>query len=384
MLSPKWHLETYLLYMFIGIVVYLLIQFAEKNSKFPTEEFGENKKYRLISKICYFIAFIILTVFASLRKIDIGIGGTDAYYYINSFINSTELDINFLNIFNLKQREPFFLLLNYSIRSIVSSYRLYFFVIYGFISYSYLNFISKNFNKRFISIVIILFLPVFVYSFSAFRSSISLAVLLFAYTELAREKKMKFLMIVIIASLFHYTALIVAPIIFFDYYLKNRLVSRKIIFKVLVSQIIVFSSIGIFRAILISTRYASYVNEIGTIKGQIPIISISALCFIFYKTVKDYNQSKLVFIHLTLFNFVLVPIIIFLGAYRISDYFVFPNIVTLALIFESVYQKFLSKDKLTNLVFRTLIVVFVLGWVTFSLYNMSTYNHIMPYSIIMK
>src|SRR5690625_1316709 len=91
-------LLTMTVYIAIGLLIFLIVYFAEKNSGYVDLNGIKVKKYYLVGKIAYIILFMILVFIASFRYVDIGFGGSDAQTYVDIFKNSTTFEFELSKI----------------------------------------------------------------------------------------------------------------------------------------------------------------------------------------------------------------------------------------------------------------------------------------------
>lgn len=154
--------STMLFYYFIAIAVTLIVKMAKGNNKIPT--FQENT--------AYFMLFIILVLFAVLRKVSYHIGGTDALNYQQYFLSCLNTSSRFEDV------DLAFGYFTKLIRSLTNSPVAYRFICYSIIAGSYVYFIKYLCPKGISSIPFLILIWPYIKSFNTMRSSLAIAIFL--------------------------------------------------------------------------------------------------------------------------------------------------------------------------------------------------------------
>jgi len=167
---------------------------------------GETKFKR---KAYLAIVFILLFFISAFRSINIG---NDTATYVKMF----DIFGSANNIFDLDTRiEIGYIIFNKILYHMTSNPLILFIVTSAFILGSYLKFIYKNSNMIWLSVLLLINLRLFYFTLSGIRQSIAIAIVLLGYEYIKSRKLIKFIIVILIASLFHYSAivfLIVYPI----------------------------------------------------------------------------------------------------------------------------------------------------------------------------
>lgn len=215
----------------------------------PLQSKKDNKKKKTIEKFCFFLSFLILLLPHALRY---GIGTDYFYTYVPYFKwigNGTKF-----------YKEIIFTLLNKLIYDLTGDYRVLFFVcsfIFFYLMYRVIKKYSENISM---SILLIFLLQIYFYSMNAVRQALAMAIILNAFELIKENKKIKFILICIIASMIHTSALTMIPLVF----ICNMNISRK-------KQIILMISIGglstvigeILQSLIIKyTKYGWYYSSV--------------------------------------------------------------------------------------------------------------------------
>jgi len=139
--------------------------------------------------------------------------GTDSVVYYWKFNEAVKVR-SIIEVFKLHRYEPGYTMLEFIIGSFTQNYAV-FFVICAIIIFVPLGiFIYRNSTNYFLSYFIYIVLRMFDFSMNGVRQSMAISISLFAFEFAMRKDLKKFLMVVIVASLFHYSAIIILPIYF--------------------------------------------------------------------------------------------------------------------------------------------------------------------------
>lgn len=188
---------------------------------------------RFRKKLLILFAFIIIVValFTGFRDL---IGGFDVFIYAKYFLDVPTLsmalheNISSLNMFPIY--EPGYYWFNVLVKSLTDNY-YYFFLIIGCIFY---YIIYKTFRKFpfFLFSFLVFFAKLFIVVFIYTRQILALAIIWYAIKYLLEDKSYKFVIAIVLASLFHYSALVTFPMLYFA---KKELSRKTIIIIFLIS-----------------------------------------------------------------------------------------------------------------------------------------------------
>lgn len=196
---------SFFIYLFNALTVAFFVQFASKN---------KNKIIRFLS---LGIAILVPSLIAGLRDVEVG---TDSITYAENFwlLQYGESTRERWNEF-----EPGYSFLNNIIANLGFSYSVLFFAMQFL---TMLFFVKAVWNER---DNIIVWLTSFTYmllyfqtSLNMVRQALSITICIFAITLLLKNKKMQFLVWVLVASLFHFSALICLSLFILKYFFEKR------------------------------------------------------------------------------------------------------------------------------------------------------------------
>lgn len=223
----------------------------------------KNKKYYLI------MMFVILTFFSGLRGIDVGID-TKSYVAIFNQVNMQPL----MDSFNNSRIENGYILLNYVVGRFTDNPQAILLITSIIINYSFARAIYKYSDNVAISTFIHV---MFFYNstMNLIRQYIALSIFLFGLDYLLRKDRLKFILVVLVASLFHSSSLIlIIFVIATSDYLKEK--------KWLMGSVIVLASFGVYNFEYLVNVFVNFFpvyarfleSSISTASSDISIINL--------------------------------------------------------------------------------------------------------------
>ncbi|MFA6308367.1 MAG: EpsG family protein [Clostridia bacterium] len=315
-----------------------------------------SKLHKLVKvRVFGYIIIILPTVFlASVRN---GIG-TDFGYYLNNYHVFQNTNI-FIAI--KETGEPFFTLLNYIANFLFFGQDWGIFFLSSFITMVFIV-LTLDYFKKHISIPVAMFIFYMIFyltTYNVVRQMIAVSIILFSYKYVVEKKPFKFLILVIIAALFHQSAIICLAFYFLRYirfeHFYVKIVYLTIIFT---STLWIDSFIGLLKNIPIISGYLDkYGFEIshfgfGYLLYAIPIVAPAIL---FANKVIKLNPNYRFFINLSILY---VPMSL-LGYYQIwairaTYYVTISQIILIPLI---LYSLKLKSNKILG---YTMVIIYYL------------------------
>lgn len=378
--------------MFTWFIYGIMTVFLCSICKFALSGIRFNNKYSLVVNFKdrgYIFSFLVLVLsfFSAFRKVTPYQGGTDAYSYVYDFLNSSYNDILyrgfFDNLIELRITEPLFMLLTIFVRSLTDNYHLYFLVCYTIIAYSICKYIFHYYNSQSCFVSLVLAFSFILYSFNILRGSLAVSLCLLGFVFFDKKKWLKGLLLIISASLIHYTALCCLLIFILWYSFEKDIIKfeRKDLIFIIVSInlffIIMSDSISNY---MLSTKYALYFSSEYdmSILGRIHDWFFGLFLIYIYPYVKNRNLARSIIL-LSLY-YGLTYFIVYLMGWRISDYFLFIKIYVFSLLPSEVYRLFNSKDLRIYYIFTLLLYSYILMCYFQYMYQMYRTSGIFPYS----
>ena len=361
----------YYLFFFITFIVSCIAQ----------KKINNKKIFVLLSIIC----IIIPSILAGLRQSGIG---TDTRYYIDFIFNKVS------EVQNIKQL--FFVITTYSIEFgyiifnfIISRFTdnlniMYFFLQLVIMSISYYSFVK--YSKQNFNIIYLIFnLLYFNRTLNICRQSIAIAFILMSYKYINQKKLYKFIIIVLIASFFHKTALVFLPAYFILNFIKEKNCDfRKICIITSLLLILVFfkNIIPIFiTSFNIGEKYYKYLSgENINISTFIILVKFIQICIFlaFYKQLVKVNANNKDFIFLTILDLIMY-LFGFYGFYlqRMSFYFEIFNVFVISDLVTCV------KTKNEQLIITFAIILLSIMY-SYYIYGILGWGETAPYLSILK
>lgn len=306
---------------------------------------------KIIKVYLFFSTFVCLSLMAGLR----GSGDPDYSNYLNIY-NSSLNDLS-INI------EPFYIYLN----QIFKMNDVPFVFLIFFISLVAVNIkgysIYRIAKYPFLSVIIYSFTIYILFDLIAIRQGLALAFIMLSFLYLDKNKFAS-IMLLLFASLFHFSAIIVLPFVFLCFkqhekYLLFILYLALISLSILKIEIPIYSLLVNFNVLpaFLSNKletYSSYNQESFLSIKQYIVTFIGIIVYIYYKENKLIKMMCLFY----LYGCILSVILSSVGdiAYRIKWYFLFSEIFFIPVFFMGMYNKIKIKDNNKSLLFLFYVI----------------------------
>lgn len=326
-------------------------------------------------KIYLIIVFGMLTIISAVRSYKVGI---DTEQFVNAFkyINS----LPFINSFNVRYEVGFVIFCR--ILGIFSDNIQFFIIAISLIIMPLIGrFIYKNSNDVVMSSILFITLNQYAMYMNASRQAIAIAIILFGYDFLKDNKFIKYVLCVLLASLFHQTAIIMLVLIPLR---KLKYSNKMYFFTVFVGLLSVLIADKIFNlGISLFKTYAAYGQSVfyepsllaGSINSIVVLLSLTL--GMFFKNYQDKEYHFLAYIISLLFiiNMIVIKINIFV---RLATYFSVFNIIWLPKVCSSI------KDAKQRILMKYILYIcFTLYWIIVSMYRPEWYG-VIPYSVFWR
>lgn len=326
-------------------------------------------KSKKVKKGIFVLAIIQIILILGLREV--GKVGKDWGYYEKYY--NWQLDWNFSQILNYDRYELGFKLLTKVITLIINNTQFYIFVI-AVISIVPIAYIIYKYSKMpFLSLIIYVALDFYAFNFAGLRQGIAMALIFFSYKYIVENKTFKYLFCILLATLFHTSAIVFLPVYFIRKIKINKIniaifVILAIIIYALKSQIFAFINTFFY------DNYSSTITDSGN--WMILCILILTVCYIFYKPlVKNNINTQKLYIITTIGCMCMLFSSIASDTLRIANYFYIFIILLIPEVLNCLKDRF-TKNVLTSL---TILVFFVIG---IYLLNVDSYS-IIPYKFFL-
>lgn len=323
---------TYIVYNSILILSILFSYYAE---------FSKTNQGRILSRI---LVFTTLFIPAAIRY-NIG---TDYENYTSSFYSLNNIDFEYgFHLLNL----------------IISYFELsphWIFVTSSLLTYSLITFFIGR--KNYAIIITFYTLLLYLWSYSIVRQAISISFIIVAVDKLTNGKSIEYFILIILASLFHYSSLLMFPVFFLKYIYINRFIKVIIISILFISIFYNGLAINIITSELFAASlYSDYLNtsyikesDWGSGIGIIVSLSLPIYCLFFDNISKSIISTFLANTNLIYLAAYILSLNIYIFN-RLSSLFVFAPIMMLGYVLSSNNHKY-KKEILYFLIITNIIM----------------------------
>lgn len=202
--------------------------------------FRDNKKRFLIA------AFLVLFVVMAFRNARM-VGNDSATSYYSMFAGIQTAEIPWPN--------PGLTIVMKAIRSLTSNYQWVIIITSIWVCFAYYRLLVKYSENAFISVIWFMGMLFYTFMFSALKQAWAMAFLCFAFDAIFRKKPIRFLLLVGLAALFHFPALIFLP----AYWIAKLKINRAFPVLMFGTLVVVF----IFRSQIINLMISTYSKGTG-------------------------------------------------------------------------------------------------------------------------
>lgn len=372
--QAQWSIETLIFYIGLSMIIALLFKIAIQKKE------NKNNLYILI----YIILFGLLNFIAVFRYIDVKIGGTDAIAYIKLFNEATLVPFNLIKIITLNGKEYLFYNMFYIFRIFTIDYHYVFFLIYSIIILAYIVFITKNFKTTKRYIVLMLMILPYLNSFNVIRNSFAGAIGLIALNKLKDNKKVTFYILSIIATLIHYTAIILIVFEIYNSFFKKKILKKSKNIKVIYALIIILELIlyPVLINYLANSGYSTYLGLQYSLLGYIPILILFIATEITKKdlTKRIEEDENIIFYNAFIFYCLLLPILIpFNGPSRLNIYFEIPRFIIWGYVLDIFQNRIKQFKGRSEYIYNFILTAIIIMWIIFRIFRTWEAAGIMPY-----
>lgn len=258
--------------------------------------FGKRKKM-----FFFVVSGVLLTLFLGLR--DIESGGIDLIRYSGHYDALSRAD-SFVSAYEVRQGENFFFfLLMFVSSSLGLSFQQFLFIIGAFSISANLLLYYRYSNYPIFCMA--LFLPTcYIHMFSQLKQTIAVGIAVLAYMLLRNNKKLWAYIVLIIAILFHPTALVMAPFFILCKYRANPLLLVSL-FVVSLFVYLLRMEIGHFLTVAFYSNHLEWWESRESITGMAILFIIITISYLFMMP-KRRNVSKERYLIISSYLYVLI------------------------------------------------------------------------------
>lgn len=352
------------------VVIILSIYFS---SELSTGGIDQNRK-RYIIIISFF-----LIIFSGLRSWEVGLNSDTARYnYVFETVKITSWNDIIQNVIQFNGKDPFYYLFQKSFQVFSGSYQLYLLLVAILIFSSFAGFIYKNTTQiRHAAIAFIFYIGYFYgfYSLTGIRQVLATAFLIWSFEYIKSRKLIPFLLLNLIAALFHLSALVFLPM----YFIANIRRHKLLISLAVLGFPIVFyfkNQLAVFFVSFfgVDERFGAYTEQYemgGSLVLTILFVLLGVISLIYIKGIVNINPNAGRFYNMYALSLFFYPLQwVNPSAGRISMYFALSLLILIPFILDAIGGN--------NKQFRQLI--YIITSILFILLTLFTLRAGIPYS----
>lgn len=279
---------------------------------------------------------------------------SDEWNYRYAFESYGKMSFNALDLNLLK--EPGFTLLNYFIAQLTHNSQFLILICAFITNLSIIVFLFRYSNNFLFSLFLYITGGTFFSSMNIMRQYLAIAIILFGFQYILNKDLKKFMIFVLIAFLFHKSAIIA---LFFYFLINSSLINKHKIISFFII-IFIFFNFNNFLSLLSNSGYGNYVESFGSDGYGVGIIRIAFwtmlyLLILFFQKANDINSIKDKFLNAVYTSF---SILILSAKYVFIarlDYFNCCSLIMIPTIPNSFRQKKFVK-------YLICLLFFIYGW----------------------
>ncbi|WP_053373003.1 EpsG family protein [Paenibacillus sp. FJAT-27812] len=326
-----------LFFLLIWCLCYYVFPYRNKFEK--VQDYSNNviltKKDAFNNRRSIFIIIALIQMYLILALKNISVGTDTINYYLGFSIIR---DLDWIEVFDLGRNnlvfnyERGFILLTKIISIFTDDFQVYYGVLYFIIMFLIYKFIKKYAIMPFLSIYLFISLGFYNFTFSGIRQAIAISVILFSYKYIINRKIVKFSICVIIAALFHKSAIIFLPAYFLYFFTITPIIA--ILYFVILIVLFIFR-IEIFHLI---TPLVGYEESIETTNAYtlliILLLTFTIGLFFYNKVIRKNENNKVIFNLIAIASLLMISTTISSVGLRAANYYYIfiilfiPNIIS--------------------------------------------------------
>lgn len=328
---------------------------------------GKNK-----NKLFFIFATLLLTLFYGLRGSKVG---GDTSTYIQMFLSDGNQSFSEMWSSVWRQKGPFYVVLEWLFYRITPSPQAWLIAtsFFFFSSLSYL--LYKNSNSPLFSLII--YFAIFgTFQMTGIRQSMAMAMLFFAYQKIKNNKFVSFIVILLVAFLFHKTSIVFLPFYFFA---RRKIRDYDIIILLFFLVPIYIFRVQIFNLVKSYTSYDSFdvLNHSEPLNFSIMIYSFTLMSFLAYSSFANKN-NKSPSNNVSIKNLsaltnsmylacIIMPLVAVNGSLRrVVIYFAIFSIISVPAFFERLFSK--DEKKIFTFAFTIILIAIMFKGISESTY----------------
>ena len=319
-----------MLYYVLGIVVVVL--FAGANIRYGKHTIQDKKKGTLtIEKFALFVMFAFYVFVFTFESVN---SNTDLQAYRDAYLSFQYVfDGNYLSIIR-DNKDPVYYIVSFFFYRLGLGFYGWHAIIGLFYSYALYDLIKRYSSNVYISFIVSISLGSLAFALSALRQMLAISFVIFAFRCIQEKRPIKFIVLTLVASLFHSTAIVF--LIAYPLYMIKLKIKKLIVMAIgMIVVIPVARPLVTFILPRIGAHelYYEYLNSETSLQISGTIISASILLFCVVCILLNKKEAKYQglcnFAMLSVF-FRMLSVVFFAEMFRLSLYFSIFDIILIA------------------------------------------------------
>lgn len=363
-------------FLFMAIIVFCVLQ----KMLVPYS----NKK-----RILFYGVFLLFFIFIAFRAYDVG-NDTQEYYRLFKLVKN-QSSISY--VASITRYEIGYIAFNYLVGKVTNNFTVLLIIITVFYLYSSFKLIRRYAKSPELSIILMFTLSLFYLAMNIERQCIAMAIFYFAIPFLEKKRYITYCLLVVMASLFHSTAIILLILIFLP---KIDFTNKKALLKWETVSLVglVFLNLGIAKILAFFPYFqhyyvASVYSEGGIRSASILFFAVRFLIVLLVKLVggfkyqeENFNDNISMFNMLLFFDLVISAASIGFNMFdRLEKYFSLGYIIVVTNAICSLENNDMIQ-KNNKVITTVLAVALSFAYVTLTVVFRSSWNGIFPYSFV--
>lgn len=340
-----------LVFLTLCIVKYVSVSDTKVELRQGGKLYITNFKFRYL--FIYLFGYAVYIAFSLAKKIGAS-GASDAYYYKYYFENYGQD----LGLFMKESTfEPLYSLISHLFRLFTDNYSYMLWFWYTLTFVLLIGFIKQLYMEKYSFLVILTMLTMLITQYNTLRMSISITIALTSLFFMKNDKWIKALIVILLAMGIQVSAFIMIPVWIVNYVLTKvtGFNKEKLIFFVLIGEILTIASTSLVSRIVLHSSKAAYLGESSLAIGMYSItFVVFILCLVKYDEIVAVNPINYYLINMMPICFICIPLQYNISIfYRMVLYFM-PIILG---IIPSICVSYVSKETKMNVNGLAVIII---------------------------
>jgi hypothetical protein len=255
----------------------------------------------------------------------------DDMNYLRGYLEITSMPIN--EYYEFRKTEPLFVLLNYFTKFIFDDYQWLIVISTIITIYFFYKALSYELDKISYPLAIFIFsLSHYFYFFGILKLGLAASIIAFGYRYILKEKRYIFVLIVLIAFLFHYSALFALILLFYKTDSYKR-IKKNTLIKITTIILLAFFVLRLLSPYLL-VKYQSYFDS--SVSFDLGFVNLLPFLLIFlfnHKKLRNLNPNNELYLMLFFISFIIQVLSPIIGTGRmvwyvsLSNAFLLPAVI---------------------------------------------------------